>query len=58
VILGDRALAVEVIAIFTALTFRSFLSTPLTFHAALAFLSLMGYAELVRREHKYRRTRA
>ena len=51
--LDDRQLTVEVIAMFTVVTARSLMNDMLTFHAALMFLVIVGFAEFIRRQRKY-----
>jgi O-antigen ligase len=48
----DRQLAVEAIAMLGLLSVRSFFSDIMSLHAALMFLVIVGYAELLRRQRK------
>lgn len=45
-------MAIEVTALLTVVTIRSFLNDILTFHAAFMFLVLVGYAEFLRRQNR------
>jgi O-antigen ligase len=48
----ERQLAVEAVGILAIITARSFFTDLLVWHAPLAFLLVLGYAELLRRQRK------
>jgi O-antigen ligase len=48
----ERQLAVEAVGILGIVTARSFFTDLLVWHAPLAFLLVLGYAELLRRQRK------
>lgn len=52
----ERQLAVEAVAILTIITARSFFTDLLVWHPPLAFLLVLGYAELLRRRRECERT--
>jgi O-antigen ligase len=51
----DRQLALDALGVLAVLTVRSFFSTQLVWHPPLAFLAVLGYAEVLRRSRKYNR---
>jgi O-antigen ligase len=51
---ADRQPTVEAVGVLALLTVRSFFSTHLVWNHSLAFLLIVGYAELVRRESRHR----
>ena len=48
----ERQLAIEAIGIIALLSVHSFFNNELSFHPALMFLVVLGYAELLRRKAK------
>jgi len=51
----NRQLALEAIVMLGVLSVRTFFSDIMTFHAALMFLVIVGFAEVVRRRQKFGR---
>jgi O-antigen ligase len=50
---GEKALTIELIAIMSMLTLRSFFNNTCFWHPPLVFLAVVGYAELLRRKRAH-----
>lgn len=55
--LEDRQLALQAVGVLAVIFVHSFFNDELTWHAPLLFLSILGYAELIRRREKRKEKR-